>query len=276
MIAFWWLLPVGVLLGAFGTLIGAGGGFLLVPLLLLLYPQENPEVVTSISLAVVFFNAASGSWAYARMRRIDYRAALFFSLAAVPGAVLGALSTSFIPRRLFDGILGVVMLAVAVYLLVRPRGEGHSADLAAAEPGDLTGERAAGPPAHRRRTGLGMLLSVMVGYVSSLLGIGGGIVHVPLLARVLRFPVHVATATSHMILAVMALAGTVVHIATGTFTHGYRRTVALAIGVIVGAQLGAYVSNRIHGRWIIRSLAVALVFVGVRILVLALAGDSGM
>ena len=66
-----WLLPLGLFIGAFGTMIGAGGGFLLVPILLLVYPKENTELITSTSLAVVFFNALSGTWAYSRMKRID-------------------------------------------------------------------------------------------------------------------------------------------------------------------------------------------------------------
>ena len=68
-----WLIPVGFIIGTYGTLIGAGGGFVLVPMLILLYPQESPEVITSISLAVVFFNALSGSLAYMRLKRVDYR-----------------------------------------------------------------------------------------------------------------------------------------------------------------------------------------------------------
>jgi len=76
MIQHLWLVPLGILIGTFGTLIGAGGGFLLAPVLLLAYPDESPEIITSISLAVVFLNALSGSVAYARMRRIDYRSGL--------------------------------------------------------------------------------------------------------------------------------------------------------------------------------------------------------
>ena len=71
-----WLLFLGLVVGAIGTVVGAGGGFLLVPALLLLYPSERPETITSISLAVVFFNALSGSIAYARMKRIDYKSGL--------------------------------------------------------------------------------------------------------------------------------------------------------------------------------------------------------
>ena len=90
-----YLIPLGFVIGAYGTLIGAGGGFVLMPLLLLLYPEESPEVITGISLAVVFFNALSGSVAYAKMKRIDYRSGLLVSLATIPGAILGPLTTPY-------------------------------------------------------------------------------------------------------------------------------------------------------------------------------------
>jgi uncharacterized membrane protein YfcA len=83
---------------------------------------------------------------------------------------------------------------------------------------------------------LGIVLSIFVGYVSSLLGVGGGFIHVPALAHLLNFPVHIATATSHFVLAVMALTGTLVHVVQGVFLHGVRRTAVLAVGVLVGAK----------------------------------------
>src|SRR5262245_66614197 len=107
------LFASGFIFGTVGTLIGAGGGFLLVPILLLLDPQMPPQVVTGISLAVVFFNAASGSLAYARMGRIDYKGGIAFAIAALPGAVAGAYVTSHIPRRVFDGIFGCLMVAAS-------------------------------------------------------------------------------------------------------------------------------------------------------------------
>lgn len=265
-----WLIPLGFLIGTYGTLIGAGGGFILMPVLLLLYPGENPELLTSISLAVVFFNAFSGSVAYARMRRIDYRSGFLFSAATVPGAIFGALTTAYIPRRLFDAIFGLLMIAASVFLLLRPNSRHEAKE---------------GSPNHRLTRNLldasganhtysynpavGMALSLFVGYISSLLGIGGGIIHVPALAHILNFPVHIATATSHFILAFMAMTGTTVHVATGVFSHGVRRTVLLAIGVLLGAQLGARLSIRVHGDWIIRGLAIGLGSVGVRILLMA-------
>ena len=74
--------------------------------------------------------------------------------------------------------------------------------------------------------------SVVVGFLSSFLGIGGGVVHVPLLVAVLGFPTHVATATSHFVLAIMALVATITHVVSGTFHHlvGLRRAAALSVG----------------------------------------------
>lgn len=265
-----WLIPLGFAVGAYGTLIGAGGGFLLVPILLLLYPRDTPETITSISLAVVFFNALSGSIAYARLRRIEYRSGLIFSAATIPGAILGALTTAYVPRHLFDTVFGLLLMALSVFLALKPGG-GEKESLPC-------------PPNYRTCTltesngtvhsfsynqALGVTVSLGVGFVSSFLGIGGGIIHVPVLVHLLNFPVHIATATSQFVLANMALTGTLTHIATGIFTQGLRRTLLLSVGVLLGAQLGAWLSCRIQGKWIIRGLSIALGVVGIRLFMIA-------
>jgi len=265
-----WLIPVGFVIGAFATLVGAGGGFILAPMLLLLYPKENPETVTSISLAVVFFNSLSGSIAYARAKRIDYKSALIFSAATIPGAILGALTTPFIPRGLFDLAFGILMAGASIFLFYFARREApiqphqlrrHLADPLANQ------ETIPRPPSYRSIVGAGICF--LIGYITSLLGVGGGFIEVPAMVYLLNFPVHVATATSQFIVAVMALTGSATHFAAGLFQHGVRRTIALSIGVVLGAQLGARLSSRVHGDWIIRGLAVALALVGARLMVMA-------
>lgn len=270
MTPYLWLVPVGFIIGAYGTLIGAGGGFVLVPFLLLLYPTESPEIITSISLAVVFFNALSGSVAYARSGRIDYQSGALFAVATIPGAILGALTTTYIPRRVFDVMLGLLMIVGAVFLLWRPHKE-QSARGRETQRSLVRNLVEVNGTAHTfsYTPSIGVGLSLVVGYLSSLLGIGGGIIHVPALVHLLNFPVHIATATSHFVLAIMALTGTLVHIITGTFHHGIRRTIALSLGVLPGAQLGAWLSHRVHGEWIIRGLAIALGLVGIRLLLSA-------
>lgn len=260
---FLWLVPVGFALGTLGTLVGAGGGFLLAPFLLLVYPHERPQTIASISLAVVFFNALSGTSAYARMGRVDYRSGLLLSAATVPGAILGAYTTALLPRRTFDLIFAVVLVAGALLLLWRP--EVQSALGRGAFARRVT-ERDGTVHEFSYNPWLAVGLSLVVGYVSSVLGIGGGIIHVPVLTAVLGFPVHIATATSHFALAVMAGTGTLTHIAAGAFHDGgVRRTLALGVGVLVGAQVGARLSSRVHGTWILRGLAAALILVALRL-----------
>ncbi|HSP54778.1 MAG TPA: sulfite exporter TauE/SafE family protein, partial [Dehalococcoidia bacterium] len=97
---------LGLVVGAYGTVIGAGGGFVLVPVLLFLYPGYGPERITAISLAVVCANASSGSVAYARQRRIDYLTGAIFVLASVPGVISGAIVVHYVPKRVFSVLFG--------------------------------------------------------------------------------------------------------------------------------------------------------------------------
>jgi uncharacterized membrane protein YfcA len=272
-VEYFGFVALGFGVGAYGTLIGAGGGFVLMPILLLLYPEMKPEHLTAISLAVVFANALSGSAAYARMRRIDYRSGVLFAAAATPGAIVGALQTSWVSRGVFNIIFSLVLMGVALAMILRPDLEHNPRGEHPLSKWETTRHLVEGNGISHEWTFypvVGVVLSFFVGYFSSFLGIGGGIIHVPALAWLLHFPVHIATATSHFILAIMALSGTLVHVWTGALAHSWQETGTLAGGVLVGAQLGAYFSNRVKSVWIIRSLAVALGLVGVRILLTSL------
>ena len=115
----------------------------------------------------------------------------------------------------------------------------------------------------------GTSLSTSLGFISSFFGIGGGFLYVPALVYLLKFPVHTATATAIFILTITALTGSVTHVAAGLFHHGVRRAIGLSIGAILGAQVAARLSRHISGDWIIRSLAVALGLVGLRLVAAA-------
>ncbi len=269
-----WLLVIGFGVGTFGTLVGAGGGFLLVPLLALLEPALPAESITAISLAVVAMNASSGALAYARQSRIDYRSGVAFAIATLPGSVAGALLTRAVSRAAFDAIFAVMLIALAVFIVVSheddpepaPEGGGWGHVLRELTDRSGTGYR------YRVNVPLGVLLSLGVGFLSSFLGIGGGVIHVPALVGLLRFPPHIATATSHFVLAVMATVGTGTHVVAGDFDGLGSQTIILGVGAIVGAQLGARLSTRIHGVVIVRVLAISLIFVGVRLAAQALFG----
>jgi len=260
------LVGLGFLIGGLGTMIGAGGGFILVPVLLLLYPHAQPEIITSISLAIVFLNASSGSMAYARMKRIDYKSAMIFAAATLPGAIIGAISTSYIPRHTFNLILSILLFVISIVLFLKPRkrvfeeakNKKYHVDRSVTE---RNGEQ----HQYSFNNFTGIALSFIVGFISSLLGIGGGIIHVPALIRLLSFPVHIATATSHLILACMALTGTIVHVMQGNFKDSWLLTVSIGLGAVIGAQVGAKLSDKIKGPVIVRILAIALLLVAIRL-----------
>jgi hypothetical protein len=263
------LASIGLFVGAFGTLIGAAGGFILVPILLFLYPHEAPANITSITLTVAFFNALSGSVAYARLRRIDFRSGLVFSLFAVPGAIIGASITALLNRGTFEIIFGSILLLAATYLMLRPVRTGRAAPPkkgnAVRRMTDVDGNLVT--YSYNLAAGIGIAFGI--GVLSGLLGIGGGIIHVPALTQALNFPVHIATATSHFVVATSTFAGSVTHVISGSFTR-LPETAVLSAGAIAGAQVGARLSRRIPGTVIVRLLAVALAIVALRLLIDAL------
>ncbi|PHK30462.1 membrane protein [Nostoc linckia z16] len=265
------LVLAGLIIGTLGTLIGAGGGFILVPLLLIFYPELPPEVTTAISIAVVSVNAISGTAAYARSGRIDYKAGVQFALYTIPGSILGVLVVQYIPQKLFNILFGILLLLLSVYLIYKNRKTTVYDTAPVVRPGykhsvvtDKQGHRYE----YSYNAVLGNIVSVLVGFISPLLGIGGGIIHVPAMVNWLKFPVHIATATSHFILAVMATVSVIVHAFEGTYNDPevVKMILLLALGVVPGAQIGAALSHRIKSHIIIQALAGCLILVGIRIL----------
>ena len=265
------LILVGFFIGTCGTLIGAGGGFILVPLLILFHPELSAEEISALSMAVVACNAVSGTIAYAFNKRIDYQAGFYFAAATLPGSILGVMTTSILSRGIFDLIFGFVLVGLAV-LVYWKSGNSFSATSTTENPQsgllfrkltDKSGETFT----YSYNLKKGAFLSVLVGYFSPLFGIGGGIIHVPAMVQWLKFPVHIATATSHFILAIMAAVSVIAHYFSGSYENAALQTMAfgLIIGVIPGAQLGAFLSRRLKGKFIIKALAIAIGLVGVRI-----------
>ncbi len=244
------LVPIGFLVGVYGTLIGAGGGFLLIPFLLILYPDATSEKMTSISLSVIFFNSLSGTISYAKMRRVNFKAGIIFALSSIPASIAGAYTTSFIPRKIFEIIFGLFLSGSVIFLnLRRIKNDGR-------------GDNEIGVSKIIK----GAILSFFVGYISALLGVAGGIIHVPVLIYLLKFPVHTATATSHFILAVVSFFASLTHLLKGYLHNEGLKVILLTAGVVPGAQLGAHLSTKISASWLIRALTIAILILGIRLI----------
>jgi len=242
------LFVLGVSVGTFGTLVGIGGGIILIPIFLLIF-QWTPQQAVGTSLVVVFLNALSGTIAYVKQKKVYYDAAIRFSIATLPGAVIGSYladyftSTSF--KVSFGGLLMIVSL---IMFFLRKKQEEKS----------KFGEE--GFTYHRT---LGVLLSTLVGFLSSILGIGGGVIHVPAMVYILGFPTHVATATSHFVLAVSTFVGVVTHYIIGNIL--VKPALMIGIGAVVGAQIGAQLSLQVKSNSILVLLSIALFILGLRL-----------
>ncbi len=263
---------VGLVASAYGTLIGAGGGFIMSPSLLLFF-DKTPVTAAATSLTAVVFNAVTAVFVYHQQQRIDYFTGVRFAAAMVPGALLGTFIAPYIPASLFKIVFGVVLVLIAGYMAVygqRPGGRpsGVIVDEATLQTQgkvvrilvDQDGTRSV--YGYRLRDGL--LLSSGVGVISSVLGVGGGIIQVPAMISLFGVPPHIAAATSQFMLLISAITGAASYLVQGVVD--VPTAIMLGIGGIAGARLGAAIARRVKGTVIVRALAVALLLVGLRLL----------
>lgn len=248
---------LGFAVGAIGTLIGAGGGFLLSPVFIFLYPSLTPAILTSMSLLAVAANSTSGSIGYALRRKVHWPSVALFTMVGIPGVLIGVKLTTLIPRSLFEVIFGIFMIGLSLFVLYRSlkkKNDQHTYHFWT-KPTMI----------------LGSFLSFFIGILSSLLGIGGGIIHVPLLSEGLKYPLHLAAGTSHAILAFTSIIAVIGHYYAGDYSPFNPMLLLLCMGLVVGAQLGASFSKKVPQTIILRILGVALMSVGIRLVFRAFA-----
>jgi len=254
-------IAMGFFIAAFGTLIGAGGGIFFVPIFLYFFGWEPTQVIGT-SLTIVMFNALSGSYAYVKQKKVIYRAAIWFSLATIPGAIIGATWSNYFTGTTFRLAFGILLLFIASLMAFKNWQKGRKA------PQSTDGEDI---PMDQVKFSMpvGIAISFVVGFISSIFGIGGGVVHVPAMVYLLGFPAHYATATSHFVLAVSSVVGVITHFKEGHIL--YAPAAFSGIGAIVGAQWGARLSKKIKARSILLLLSFALFLLAARLILTALA-----
>lgn len=221
------LVVLGFGVAAYGTLIGAGGAVALLPVLILLYPAATPTTLTAISFIIVFINALSGTLAYARQRRVDYRTGGAFAIATIPGTVAGVMITNYLSRDLFSLIFGIVLILFSLLLVFRPKREDRARSTGTVRSLTDTSGRVFN---YSFDMSLGVAISFGVGFMAGILGVGGGIIHVPAMIYLLGFPAHIATATSHFILVFTSLTGSLTHAVSGEYAQVWQLVLWLAIG----------------------------------------------
>lgn len=272
------LVVLGLFAGGYGTMVGLGGGFMLVPAFLLL--GYDSRVAAGTSIFVVLANALSGTASYMRQKRTDVRSGIVFAVAGIPGAWFGAVVDQWLPARLFTSLFALLLAWVGIRLLttnershVEIEGESHRDDeprpglLTPADRGLIERDFVDSEGVHhsyRYNVFAAVVVSLASGFVASLFGIGGGIVQVPMMVYAFGFPAHIATATSHLVIAITSIFGVASHALYGDVA--WTPAVLVGIGAVVGAQIGARLAKRVAAGPLMKLLAAAVIVTAAKLI----------
>lgn len=239
---------IGLLTGFLAAMFGLGGGFLLVPLMNLMGVEIHKAVGTSS--AAVVFTALSSTFAYTRQGRVLYRTGLMLALPAMVGAYAGALLTSYITPKELKLIFGITLIVVAYRTYQKKT----------AEPKEVN-------PKTLKLNGKVLVLGAFFsGITSGLLGIGGGVINVPLLVW-LGVPIHYAVATSSFAIILTSTISALKHYSLGNVETTWL--VLLVPGLITGAQVGAKTARKIKAENLKGAFAILMAVLAVRMILKA-------
>jgi len=254
----------GTVAGGLGALLGLGGGVFLVPLLNL--GMHFPfSVAAAVSLTTVIATSSTVSAGRAGKHLINMRLGMLLEVATAAGSFLGGITAQLVAQSLLQRLFGVVAIVVAVIMLSRLRRRNVILD-PTAEPGLLGGRfhelESGGVVTYRvKRLPLALAASFVAGNVSSLLGIGGGIIKVPVLNAWCGIPLRAAAATSAFMIGVTATAGGVIYYGRGQLPP------ALAAAAVLGVQLGSWGGMRFGAaapaKWLKLLMAAVLLIVSI-------------
>ncbi|MEM4275709.1 MAG: sulfite exporter TauE/SafE family protein [Candidatus Nitrosocaldaceae archaeon] len=233
------LVIVSIVAGLLGSLLGLGGGFIIVPVLS--FMNISPSQIASTSLFSVLSTSSSSSIAYAKQKRIDYGLALRLSIFAIPGSILGAYLSNLISLDEFKLYFAFILLGTSVYMMYG---------------------------IHKPRRILMILAypaSFFAGVLSSLFGIGGGVVYMPLMIGLLSLSTKTSSATTQFILFLSSLTGILTHVYFSD--PDYLLASILVIGTFTGAQIGARISLTIREEILKKMVSIALIVIAMRMII---------
>lgn len=288
------LFAFGLLVGAIAPTFGIGGGLLNVPLLLLAYSNSlglDSYTATSTSLGIIFFTALSGTLSYAREKRIDYRVAFSFVIFAVPGAIAGSTFSRWLSEKNYEiDILQIIfastMIAIAIYkittIMIAKYKENHNKKDVIIEDDNQDDrpwwkqtvlvrelvDRHGNTYKYKAKLFPGIFIAIFGGFVGGMLGLGGGVVFMPILTMALGVPAAIAAATSTMtiLIANPFAIGTRV-ISSGWGVVRWDIVIIWALGTVIAANIVPRFIHKVKSEWILTGFWLLAVAAAVRLLI---------
>ncbi|MCC6792783.1 MAG: sulfite exporter TauE/SafE family protein [Thermomicrobiales bacterium] len=250
------MLAGGVAAGTFGSLLGLGGGILIVPLLTFGFGLPLREAV-GVSLVAVIMTSSAAASVYLERRVANLRLGMTLELFTATGALAGGLLAFALEERVLAALF-TVFLVYAGISMVRSRRPSAGDPVPPVDDGGALSpapgrreaalERLSGADYRVRHLGRGIAGSASAGVLSALLGIGGGVIKVPLMHVTMGVPLRVATATSNLMIGITAAASAVIYLLRGEIDPYVAGPTA--IGVFIGASFGSRIAHRVDFRYL--------------------------
>jgi len=261
------LVLIGIAIGLLSSMIGLGGGFLIVPILILIFGLPTKSAV-AISLVAISGTAISATIGYLRQRRIDFKLGLLYDILDIPGVILGAYLTTLLPSKILKIICGIFIIFISL-ILTKNRQIFVSKEGSIKETQEKGWQRKIIDSFGQKfeysiqKPIFVLLSSFFGGLITGLIGLGGGITDTSTMI-LLGVPTHIAVASSEFAMALTNLAGVI--------SHGFLRNILfsyaipLTIGTIAGAQIGCRLTAKIKGKLLQKTIAFIAFIIGLRLL----------
>ncbi|MCJ7840475.1 sulfite exporter TauE/SafE family protein [Lederbergia sp. NSJ-179] len=262
------LLFGGLLAGTIGSLVGLGGGIVIVPLLLGLGAVSilpmSPQIAVGTSMITVVFTGLASTLAYMKLKRVDYKSSLYLFVGSGPGGIAGSWVNRYLNDDSFSLYFGIFIILVAILLTLKhkqkrvekPKKTGIQRQFTTTE-GDIY--------TYGFHLTVAIPIAFLIGFISGLFGIGGGSLLVPALILLFSFPPHIAIPTSMLIVFLSAIVSAITHITLGNVNWLFA--LLLIPGAWFGGKLGAYINSKLSSNTIVTILRIVLVIVGIRMIV---------
>jgi uncharacterized protein len=240
-----WFIPLGFVAGVLGSIIGLGGGIIIVPVLTFFgFP---PALAASNSIFAVFSNAVASSVSYAKQKKIEYSIGLKLGLLSIPGTVFGAYLSADITPSLFKILFGLILITASIYIYSKRKIEPKSHNIS------------------KQIMILAIGASFLAGIISGLFGVGGGIIFVPLMVIAIGLSMKNAAPTSQFILLFASASALITHTLLGH--PDFYHALLLSSGAFVGGLVGARLSLEIKENALRILISIVMVAVAVKLFI---------
>ena len=245
------ILSTCLIAGVIGSLLGLGGGFIIVPALTLLFGIPI-HLAIGASFIGVLVNSSSASLVYIKNGMTDVKLSSILELGAVTGAIIGASMSLTINSNILSIIFGLTLTYVSINMYIKSRTQNNKTIQTHNEKYSVT------------RVKEGVMLSSIGGLFAGLLGVGGGVIFVPIMNRIMNVPIKVAIATSSFMIAMTSLIGAIIFIINGYF---YAEIIpSIILGVFIGAQIGARVNKIMNKKLLSNVFSIVVIYIAIRML----------